>query len=110
MVATNNPKNPAIQPFKGSLGAVNVPQIMIPKIVNQKYSNEKKLRAAFPMIGVKTANIIIPNNEPRKEPVVAIPMASPALPCCASGYPSTVVAALAGVPGILIKIAVRLPP
>ena len=59
---------------------------------------------------MKIANINMPKIDPRKEEVVAKPIAYPALPCLANGLPSTVVAALAGVPGILIKIAVRLPP
>ena len=41
---------------------------------------------------------------------VAIPKALPASPFCARGYPSKQVAAAAGVPGVLIKIAVIAPP
>ena len=48
--------------------------------------------------------------EPKKDDDVAIPMASPALPCRARGWPSRQAAALAGVPGILTKMAERLPP
>src|SRR6056297_3046725 len=100
-MATKSPKKPEIHPFRGSFGAVKLPQIIIPKIVNQKNSKERKLRAAFPRRGVNTASIVIPNKDPRNEPVVAIPIASPARPCFESGLPSTVVAAFAGVPGIL---------
>ena len=53
----------------------------------------------------------MPMSVPRTEPVVAMPMALPGQrPCCASGKPSSVVAAFAGVPGMLSRMALRLPP
>ena len=47
---------------------------------------------------------------PSTEPEVAMPMALPASPFLARGLPSSVVAALAGVPGIFSRMALRLPP
>ena len=52
----------------------------------------------------------MPISEPITEPVVAMPMARPARPWRASAYPSRQAAALAAVPGMLSRIAVRLPP
>ena len=80
-MATSSPRNPAIQPFSGSLGAVRLPQITMPKIASQKNSKDLNLRAKLPISGVKKANISKPMTEPRNEPVVAMPMALPANPC-----------------------------
>ena len=110
MVAMNKPKNPTIQPLSGSLGEVKLPQITTPKTASQKNSKDLKLSAKSPMMGVKKASMKSPMTEPRKDPVVAIPMAFPACPFRASGCPSTAVAALAGVPGIFNNMALRLPP
>jgi hypothetical protein len=51
-----------------------------------------------------------PIKVPTTEALVARPIASPASPRLASGKPSSVVAALAGVPGIFSRIAEREPP
>ena len=47
---------------------------------------------------------------PIPEATVAIPMALPANPFWAMGYPSKVVATAAGVPGVLIRIEAMPPP
>ena len=52
----------------------------------------------------------MPIMPPRKEPVVAMPMARPPWPARASGKPSSAVAAFAGVPGMLSRMAEREPP
>jgi len=60
--------------------------------------------------GVNVARQTTPNIEPITEPVVAMPIARPALPWRASMLPSRHAAAFAAVPGMLSRIAVRLPP
>ena len=52
----------------------------------------------------------MPKTEPATEPVVEMPIARPASPCRASGKPSSVEAAEAGVPGMLSRMALRDPP
>ena len=61
-------------------------------------------------MGAKIASASMPTSVPRNEPAVAMPMASPARPARASGKPSSEVAAFAGVPGMLSRMALRLPP
>ncbi len=50
------------------------------------------------------------NSAPTKDEVKAAVSASPALPCCAIGWPSKVVATDHGSPGMLNKIDVMAPP
>ncbi len=52
----------------------------------------------------------MPIQVPMTEPEVAMPMAWPAMPWRASAWPSRQLAALAGVPGMLSRMALRLPP
>ena len=47
-------------------------------MASQKNSNDLKFKAKSPMMGVKNASMIIPITDPRKDPVVAMPMALPA--------------------------------
>jgi hypothetical protein len=61
-------------------------------------------------MGAIRARKATPMKVPITEAEVAIPMASPARPARASGNPSRVVAAFAGVPGIFRRIAEREPP
>ncbi|MGY3074740.1 carbamoylphosphate synthase large subunit [Bradyrhizobium sp. LM6.10] len=49
-------------------------------------------------------------SEPMKEDVNAAVSASAALPCCAIGYPSNVVATDQASPGMLNRIEVIAPP
>ena len=83
---------------------------MMPKMANQKNSHDWNWRAIFPRSGVKKAKQNSPKTVPRKDDVVARPMAGPASPRWAIGKPSRQVAALAGVPGMFSRIADRLPP
>jgi hypothetical protein len=61
-------------------------------------------------MGVKPARKNMPISVPSTEPVVAMPMARPAMPWRASAYPSRQDAADAGVPGMFSKMAERDPP
>ncbi len=101
---------PAIQPFSVSPVVVSCPEISTPKSASQKNSGERKESANSPSTGATTASATIPIIPPRKDAEVASPIARPACPLRASGKPSSVVAALAGVPGMLSRIAERDPP
>lgn len=107
---SSSPAMPAIHPFRGSLGAVRLPQMTMPKMERTKNSHEPNWRAIFPRRGEKTARQTRPKKVPIPEEVVARPMAYPASPLRARGLPSMQVAALAGVPGMLSRMADRLPP
>jgi hypothetical protein len=89
---------------------VRLPVIMTPKTPSQKNSKAPKESATSPRLGVKRARHTMPKSEPTTDPVVAIPIARPACPFCARAKPSRHAAALAAVPGMLSRIAVRLPP
>ena len=66
--------------------------------------------ASFAMDGARKVIITTATNAPTKEEVNAAVNACPALPCCASGYPSKVVATDQGSPGMLNNIEVMAPP
>src|SRR5262245_14261220 len=57
-----------------------------------------------------TSVIMMTNSAPTKEEVKAAVSASPALPCCAIGWPSKVVATDHGSPGMLNSTDVMAPP
>ena len=107
--AVNRPRKPISQPLSGSF-PVRLPDISTPSRPSQKNSKAWNLSAASASSGVSAARQTTPNRDPATEPVVAMPMARPARPWRASACPSRQAAALAAVPGMLSKIAVRLPP
>ncbi len=108
-LATNRPSKPISQPFSG-FDPVRLPDIITPIMPSQKNSNAPNFSAVSASSGVNIARQITPNSEPATEPVVAIPIARPARPWRASALPSRHAAAFAAVPGMLSRIAVRLPP
>src|SRR4030042_928538 len=81
-----------------------------PNEANAKYSGAEKRRAKLARIGAKKAKHSAVKVPPTPEEIVAMPMALPASPFCAMGYPSKTVAAAAGVPGVLIRIEAMPPP
>ena len=109
-IATSRPRKPAIQPLRGSPCPVSRPDITTPNMASQKNSYDWKPSAASASMGAKMAKASMPTSVPRNDPAVAMPIASPARPDRASGKPSSDVAALAGVPGMFSKMALRLPP
>ena len=60
--------------------------------------------------GATSVIMITANSAPTKDDVKAAVSASPALPCCAIGWPSNVVATDHGSPGILNSTEVMAPP
>ncbi len=81
-----------------------------PNTAKVKNSQEPNSSASLPMIGEKIARQINPKRVPIADEIVASPMASPALPALANGFPSRHVAAFAGVPGMLRRMADQVPP
>ncbi len=53
---------------------------------------------------------MVATNAPMKDDDIEAVSASPARPCCASGWPSKVVATDHGSPGILNRMALMQPP
>ncbi|KAF5033981.1 hypothetical protein DSECCO2_601000 [anaerobic digester metagenome] len=60
--------------------------------------------------GATVNNSTAPTIPPIKDDIVDRPSAISPLPCWAIGYPSNTVAPLAGVPGVLSKMAEMEPP
>ena len=104
------PNTPAIHPLIGWSAPVRVPEISTPKSPRRQNSAEVKLRASRVRSGVSAARHRMPNRVPRMLAVRAMKMACMPRPRKASGKPSRVVEALAGVPGIPIMMAEREPP
>lgn len=75
-----------------------------------KDSEALNFSAQLASTGERNISTIMLSVPPLKEENVAALNASPAFPCFVSSYPSMAVAAAAGVPGILSKIAVIEPP
>jgi hypothetical protein len=98
-----------IQPLSAS-SPVRLPVIITPNTPSQKNSKAPNESATSPRVGVNSARQTMPNSDPTTEPVVAMPMARPAWPFWASAKPSRQAAALAAVPGMFSRMAVRLPP
>lgn len=109
IVAIRRPKKPAINPLTSDFPETLA--IMVrPNIIRAKYSSGPNLRANRANCGainIKQKVEIIP---PVVDAIVAIPIAFPASPFWANGYPSSTVAAADGVPGIEIRIADIDPP
>src|SRR6056300_351794 len=99
------PKNTENKPFQIELPVRELIQSR-EKPVNNVYSGGPKLSAILARKPAAKINIISLNVSPKTEEYKAIFIALTPLPCCANGYPSSTVAAAAGVPGVFIKIAV----
>lgn len=109
-IATVNPRMPLIQPLSALPFEVRLPQIMMPNTASRKNSHEVNLRAKPVRTGVSVSTQTTLNSVPIIETVVARNIACPASPRLAIGKPSIAVAAEAGVPGMLSRIADWQPP
>ena len=103
------PTMPPIRPLM-MLSPEILAMMLSPKNVMQKYSGGPKVCATRAMAGEAKRQISALTMPPKNEAYSAICSAFKDFPCNVMGYPSSVVAALAGVPGVLIKIAVMEPP
>ena len=75
-----------------------------------KNSGGPNFSAKEEIIGARNVISSTATSEPMKEEVKAAVSASAALPCCAIGYPSNVVATDQASPGMLNRIEVMAPP
>ncbi len=98
-----------MMPFSGDL-PVRVTVTESPKTARAKYSGALNRRAKLARIGAKKVRQRAVKVPPIPEAIVAMPMALPAMPFWARGYPSNTVAAAAGVPGVLIRMEAMPPP
>ena len=81
-----------------------------PKIASPKYSTGPNSSATLETKGDAKVMINAPTTPPKNEANSAMAMARPASPRFAIGYPSMTVAAAAGVPGVLMRMAEMAPP
>ena len=81
-----------------------------PKRQSMKYSGGPNFRANRASIGAMTISTRTPNRLPNREAVVDMPIARPASPFWAMGYPSRVVMTAGGSPGRFIRMAAIDPP
>ena len=89
---------------------VKLPQIITPNTASKKNSQEPNFNDSIRESGVSTRTQTAPNKVPRKAEAFPRKMPNPASPLCPILYPSTAVAAEAGVPGMFNRIAVCTPP
>ena len=75
-----------------------------------KYSAVPSCAAIFATCGPKNSSISAENTPPKVEAYRAIFSAAFVRPRLDRGWPSSMVAAACGVPGVLIRIAETLPP
>ena len=85
------------------------------KLANVRKSTAKNsagpnCSANFATTGARNVITTTATSAPTKEEVNAAVSASSARPCCASGWPSKVVATDQGSPGMLNRIEVMAPP
>ena len=81
--ATNRPSSPISQPLSGSPPTM-LPDMVTPKRASQKNSKAPNCNATSASIGVNIARQSTPISVLTKAPEVAMPIARPAWPCCAS--------------------------
>ena len=108
-MAIRRPRAPEIRPFKGDRPASETTTER-PNTAKAKYSGALNRRAKLARIGAKKVRQRAVNVPPIPEAIVAMPIAFPAIPFWASGYPSKMVATAAGVPGVLIRMEAIPPP
>ena len=83
--------------------------ILKPKSPSAKYSGGPNFSASLTNGTANKTSAIVPIRPPVTEDTIDIPKALPGSPFLHIGYPSTTVAAAAGVPGVPIQIAVIEP-
>ncbi|MPM90509.1 hypothetical protein SDC9_137630 [bioreactor metagenome] len=81
-----------------------------PKTASKKNSGALNRRASFASCGEISHKASTLTTPPRKEETVEIPNARPLSPRLENSKPSSTVAAAAGVPGVLSRIAEMDPP
>ena len=89
----------------------DTPAMMVrPKTQTIKYSAVPSWAATLATWGPRNRSIRAENTPPKVEAYRAIFSAALVRPCSESGWPSSMVAAAWGVPGVLMRMADTLPP
>ena len=81
-----------------------------PITISEKYSAGPKVSATTASGGANSAKSSVAAQPAKKEPIAAVPSATPARPCLAIWWPSSVVTTAVASPGMLTRIAVVEPP
>src|SRR5205807_1591546 len=108
IVASQRPRPPASRPFTSASPlseATNLMQIR----ASMKNTGEPCVSTSGRTIGIASPSTSAPNTAPTSELIIAAPSARPASPFFAIAWPSTIVAAVVGSPGIPNRIDVMSP-
>ena len=108
MVANHRPRQPATRPFTRASPLSEATNV-IPSSASMKNSGEPKVSTSGRTIGMASASTRAPKTAPKSELMMAAPSARPASPFLAMGWPSTIVEAVVGSPGIPKRIDVMSP-
>jgi len=108
-IASISPRQAAIRPRMIDSPAKATTRLKA-MTMREKYSAGPNIRAVSASGGPKTMSPITLTVPPMKEPMAAIPRATPAFPCRASGLPSNIVTTDADSPGTRIRTEVIVPP
>ncbi len=108
MVANHSPRQPATSPFTRASPLSEATNVM-PSSASMKNSGEPKVSTSGRTIGMASASTRAPKTAPKSERMMAAPSARPASPFLAMGWPSTIVEAVVGSPGIPKRIDVMSP-
>ena len=85
IMAQKKPRKPPIQPFRGVLSTLRLPQMVIPKIASRKSSHLPNFSAMLEIKGVASIMIMQETMVPRQEASTPPNRALPPLPCIARG-------------------------
>jgi hypothetical protein len=104
------PRHPPTKPFIKLPSPDVREEITIPMITVKKYSLDPNPCRMALINGMTAIRVAIPITVPIIEHPAEMPIARPACPDLAIGYPSRTVVMLATLPGMFIKIDVTEPP
>ena len=108
-IPSSSPNTAATSPLS-MLPPERLPTMVKPKIAIRKYSGELNISDTFTSCGARKSRATALITPPVTELILDTPTAFRPFPCLVSSYPSMAVAAEAGVPGVWIRIAEKLPP
>src|SRR5437879_625211 len=108
IVASQRPSPPARSPFRRASPLSEATKVM-PSTASMKNSGEPRVSTSGRTMGIASPRTRAPNTAPMSELIIAAPRARPASPFFAMAWPSTMVAAVVGSPGIPNRMDVMSP-
>ena len=108
IVASQSPRPPATSP-RSSASPLRAATKVIPSTASMKNSGEPNASTTGRTMGMARPRTSAPKTAPTSELIIAAPRARPASPFLAIAWPSTIVAAEVGSPGIPNRIDVMSP-